>query len=347
MFTKCRLSLAGLALMLFTAALILGPACGEKGVESGKKEGDEGDKAEKQVKKQPRDHEKQPRRANKDLPRAAAPKGADWKGDGPLSCDGDKVYKIQDKTIDQPRMVIQARGNCDITLINCKITSKRMTIRIGGKASLTVKGGSIKSGFGTALHVEKEARVKLENVELKGRVGMRVEDQARAILKGGKVHGRYAAAIAYGKGAIAYQGTQWKGEKRAYRGGVVVEVPKGDDPEMVISQAQVLAIRNARYEKGGCEGFIDCYADNGSHGRISGKVTMPVEKDGTIKRPKLKLRRANGKTKKCIRELIKEKKIANFEGPPGKLICSFSGTVRGGLRMISTGTEFVPNKKGK
>jgi hypothetical protein len=274
-----------------------------------------------------------------------------WQGDKPLRCKGDERHTLKGATIKGQGQVIRAAGKCQVTLEQCVI--KAGSIRVEEGARLTIKGGQLDH---TSLRTDGEARVSLTDVIVVG--GIQAREQSAVQIQGGSVtepelppdasarHRRPAIAV-YGTAIVTLRDVAVTGEVKTH-GGVVIELQPGDDVEAVVKAEQGRAARQKRYERNGCRGFVACYSDNGSSGKVDAHMVMPIGPEG--KAVGASVRRAlgaNPKTRACLQKQASERVIEAFEGPPGTLECRFSGMVQGGTQMLSFSVDFVPSDAPK
>ncbi|MBW2456497.1 MAG: hypothetical protein JRI68_18410, partial [Deltaproteobacteria bacterium] len=126
-------------------------------------------------------------------------------------------------------------------------------------------------------------------------------------------------------------------------GGVVIELQPGDDAAAIIKATQERAALQERYERHACQGFIACYMDHSSNGKVDVHVVMPIGPDGkAVGARVMRAVGANPKTRACLQKTASERVLDNFEGPPGTLDCKFGGTIQGGIQQLGFTRKYVP-----
>ncbi len=247
---------------------------------------------------------------------------------------------------------LRVEGEGRLILNGVDVLSNTQALRVMGTAQATLKKGSVTVQHAPALRVDDQARVSLTDVTVVG--GIEGRDQSVVRIKGGSASepaqraeaaGRRpdAAIVVYGTAVVTLLNVAVTGPVKKH-GGVVIELQPGDEVEAVIKTEQERAARQQRYERNGCRGFVACYSDNGSGGKVDVHIVMPIGPDG--KAVGSSVRRAlgaNPKTRTCLQKLARERVIESFEGPPGALECRFSGMLQGGTQMLSFSVDYVPS----
>jgi len=110
------------------------------------------------------------------------------------------------------------------------------------------------------------------------------------------------------------------------------------------SQASLPA-KIERYGKNACHGILKCYTRAEFIGQVAGKIVMPVDEYGKVTKIEAKLPNTDKAIQECIRKICLRKRIFNFDGPPGNLVCEFAGSVAGSTHSVTTTAKFVRWKK--
>jgi len=257
--------------------------------------------------------------------------------------------------------LVSARGQSHVVLKNVELVRNTYALRVMDGAQATLEGGSITVKHSPALRLDDQARLSLARVTVTG--GLQARDESTASVTGGaltlpesseagdmmeQMRSRSAAAITlYGTAVVALRGVTVTGPVKEL-GGAVIELKPGENAEAVIQAARQRAALIERYERRACSGFIACYTDNGSNGKVDVHVVMPIDEEGkAVGARVMKATGANPKTRACLQQAASERVIDNFEGPPGKLECKFGGTIQGGTQMLSFSVAYVPKDEPK
>jgi len=302
-----------------------------------------------------------------------------WGEQEMLTCDGQLSMTLRGRTVELNDPVLDVGGLCELHVVECTLTGST-AIQVGGNARVIVEDSRL-VGKRTALHVRGNAEVTLLNTELVGkRDGIDAGNNARVEMRGGSVVGERAAMSVSGSAEVKGVGAAAHGQQHTEQSGRLVGFPEpareadevtpepvaeaeaaGEDavaePEPAPPSEPVPAPepeeesapetpkqRYERYAQSACDGVLECYQQNDFVGHAAGKITMKVGASGKVRTIKSKLPGASRKIGLCIKRVCKRKRIADFEGPRGTLVCTFAGTLGGGSVMISRSGEFVPRK---
>lgn len=100
-----------------------------------------------------------------------------WDGTSPFECGGNEEKKISGVTATLGGTAIYARGNCHLTIENCRIKAQT-GIDASGNARVVIKGGSVEG----AISVEASGNATVDNSS--GRVSGKVKKSSNARITG-------------------------------------------------------------------------------------------------------------------------------------------------------------------
>jgi hypothetical protein len=126
---------------------------------------------------------------NFDVP--GAEEKPEWNGKQTFECGGIDNVTLEGKKVKMKSGVaIEAGGNCKLTLVDMKITAPN-TIKVGGNASVTIKGGKIKASE-TAIKVGGNGSVTIRGGTVEGEtLAVEAGGNGQVTVKdGGKVVGK-------------------------------------------------------------------------------------------------------------------------------------------------------------
>lgn len=252
---------------------------------------------------------------------ATSPSPSAWDGSKSFSCGGSQEVTLTDRKVDNPKSIlpalISAGGNCVLRIVKCTLSSPKV-LSVGGNAKVFIEDSSLLGKH--AISAGGSAKVMINNSKIGG---------TRVALSAG-----YHASISYdAKSTI--NGRQ-RGGKR------ILALQAGQDAEAILAARKALIAAHARYKSSGCAGMVDCYADSGHQGSFRGRVSLTIGPDGSVTRTRLRLRRSSKAVKTCLKNLTKTRKLENYQDPGGKLVCTFSGQLMGGSRIVSNGATYTP-----
>jgi hypothetical protein len=100
-----------------------------------------------------------------------------WDGTGPFECGGNDEKKISGVTAVLGGTAIYARGNCHLTIENCRVKAQT-AIDASGNARVIIKGGSVEG----AIAVDASGNATVDNSS--GKVSGKVKKSANARVTG-------------------------------------------------------------------------------------------------------------------------------------------------------------------
>ncbi|MFH2010304.1 MAG: right-handed parallel beta-helix repeat-containing protein [bacterium] len=221
------------------------------------------------------------------------------------------------------------------------------TVHCSGTATMTLKDKKVKLRK-LIIDASGHCKLKLVNCEFHGRpVAIRARDHAQIHLVGGSYDGRKHSLEAFDY-AILLVSTETKLIKKigVASGTVVVSRPT-IDVKAVAAQLEGLAAKEKGYKKGACDDFLQCYKEHRYNGQYDALIYMTPDDKGKIKKVKIDKFRGKRKIRKCLMEAAKEKTIANYEGPPGKLYCRIWGNLTGFMEAVSSRSGFLWDEQPK
>jgi hypothetical protein len=214
------------------------------------------------------------------------------------------------------------------------------------------------SAKGTALVVVHDGRIAVSSKpgEKQSTAAIFLKGGAVAAVAGGELGGPDFAVIATDTSTVSLEGVKTVGRVRtdsnATATATKAEPASGAETsfaELVAGARKLRDGRKAEYERlraysqGACDGVIECFADEGYVGPINGTVTLPFDAKG-----KPGALQVTGATPpavaKCLRTMAKDRTIPGFEGPAGKLVCNFSGTLMKGAQMTQTDGDYLKTR---
>jgi hypothetical protein len=230
------------------------------------------------------------------------------------------------------------------------------SLRLDDDARLSMTAGRIDAvqAFDGALRAGGTASASLSAVTVVGTIDAR--DDSLVKLEGGVIgvaepedpvfpRGTDAIRVDNGAAVTLRDTSIERGRISRHGAGVVIELAEGDDAPARIATARERAEKISRYQRSGCAGFVACFLDNRSFGAVDVSVSMPIAPDGRAKLSRIsRAQGANAAARACLQKVASERAIEGFDGPPGKLECSFSGTITEGARMLSMSQAFRPDE---
>jgi len=274
-----------------------------------------------------------------------------------------RVY-IERSRLYGTRTALRVSGTAEVTIVSSELFGEKAAIEAGNSARVRVSGGEVQ-GMQAALRVSGSAEVKGEAVaasgayltEQHGRVAgfpegapapaeVAPEPAGEAEAAGEGVHGapiadeRAAELLARAR-RIAEVGIRKEAEEAALAEVAAVEAATESGPPAEETAEQ----KYERYASGACSGVLRCYQESDFVGHLAGKIVMKVNARGRVVSVKPRLKGASKRIRACVKRACKKRLIADFDGPPGNLICTFAGTLGGGSVMIDRSGAFVPEKK--
>lgn len=252
---------------------------------------------------------------------STAPNPSAWDGSKSFTCGGSQEVTLSDRKVENPKSIfpalISAGGNCVLRIVKCTLSSPKV-LSVGGNA-----------------------KVVIEQSTLLGKHAISAGGSAKVLIYGSKIGGTRTVLSAGARATISYdEKSTIEGRQRG--GKRILALSAGQDAEAILAARKAQLAAHGRYKSSGCAGLVDCYADSGHEGRLRGRVTLSIGPDGSVTKTRLRLRRASKAVKTCIQNLTKTRKLENYQDPGGKLVCTFSGQVMGGTRMISSGATYTP-----
>mgnify|MGYP006283489823 FL=1 len=242
-----------------------------------------------------------------------------------------------------------------------KHNRRQPLVYLRGRARLSMDGGSL-SAQATALQVRGDSIAVLNNVKATSE-NLVSRSEFSPVLEawgptfisvvGGSVTGKKKAlSVKYG-GKILLHNVTVEGKRTQKGGGSEIrEVSSREGaPSSLSALAKMQAEEKKRYElfkrykRVACSGVTACYKEENFVGKTSGKIEMQVGADGAVAKVKLEVKSTPRAVKKCLKKLSREKKIADFKGPPGTLICTYRYNLGQGFTMSNSGSDFIPKKK--
>jgi hypothetical protein len=231
-------------------------------------------------------------------------------------------------------------------------------LEIDGDAEVAMQGGSVR-WVGHAVRMTEGAMLVARGAALAAErggdmhrepSGLSAAKGSVALLVGGALQGPRRAASLDDSAWLTLEGARITGEVRRDDNSVV-STPK-DSPDADKSMDELRSLVRARhaetkaehdklsrYARSACEGVFGCYADNFPGGPVSGTVTMRVDASGKVRSTDLR-GAIPPQVGQCIRALGKDRQVPSFEGPPGELVCEYSGTITKGVQMLSIGSTY-------
>jgi len=189
-----------------------------------------------------------------------------------------------------------------------------------GKSTLTCAGNMIMKlerkqahlTSGTAIQAAGNCELEIIDCEIEAPIVLSAAGNAKVQISGGKLTG----AIQRGGNAT------------------VTGMPDLDAKQAKLELSK-------RFGAGACDGLLECYAKHDAYGQISGRVTMRIGSDGVAHVASYDRGTAPAEVRKCIVEAAQKKRIANFDGKPGKLMCEYAGIYMSGSQMLTTDGQFT------
>jgi len=244
---------------------------------------------------------------------------------------------------------------------DAKYNMGRPLISLRGRARLSMDGGSLSAQAialqlrGDSLAVLKNVKSTSENLVSQSEFSPVLEAWGPTFISvvGGSVTGqKKALSVKYGGKIVLYKATV-EGKRTQKGGGSEireVDVAEGA-PSDLSALAKMQAVDKKRYElfkrykRVACSGVTACYKEENFVGKTSGKIELEVGRDGAVTKVRIKVKSTPRAVKKCLKKLSREKKIADFKGPPGTLICTYSYNLGQGFTMSNSGSDFIPKNK--
>jgi hypothetical protein len=283
----------------------------------------------------------------------------------PLQCTKGNLIVLENRTIEHPiDEIIMAGGDCQIKLVNCTFKSP-LPIYAEDESQLWVVGGKLEAEEKAI--ASSGASVKLEGVEIvSGKTGVEATSKVEVVIDGGSIEAD-VALDAQQEAKVRVNGTILNGRSFAVKANAEVEVAISSDTkyrgEIERQHAAVVSLdgsienervrmsdadrlqnklstRFEKYSRNVCKGFGRCFMKLGGAAMVNGEIWMPVDKKGRVKT--VKLQAAIPEVAQCVRRVGLKKRIAGFKGPPGKLICRFSGMVQPDSDALTYETAYEP-----
>lgn len=171
---------------------------------------------------------------------------------------------------------------------------------------------------------------------------------AIAVVTGGYLEGPQYAIQARGNSKVLLRKVKRLGEFKERSNGVIRIMKPGESAPAdleALAAGQIAARAEHKklraYEALACDGVFDCYRKHKAGGNVSGRIAVTIDRRGAARRVKLQVPGASRKVVRCIKKVSKAKKIPNFSGPPGKLVCQYAGMLMGGSRILSISKDYV------
>lgn len=227
--------------------------------------------------------------------------GITWDGKSTLHCPmpsevgGRSALTLSDCKADLQEYGVDVR-NCDLTLVRCDIKSADVGIYLMD-SNLTLVDSTVRGGRFGIWAMSGGDKI-----------------QTHVVVQGGRVEAPETA--------IQLQMSSLKVEKNATLVGKVI---RGDRSSMVtgipeLERDQANEGVAKKFGQAVCDMAVACYKKNS----WVGKYTVDIESDGQVSSAKF-----DGSPPKDVKECLldpKDKKLAGYDGPPGKLTCEWSVT---------------------
>jgi hypothetical protein len=97
------------------------------------------------------------------------------------------------------------------------------------------------------------------------------------------------------------------------------------------------------WSRGGCDAIEDCYQEAKAWGQING--TMTVSFDGKGKATFVSFTGVPYAVQACLRKAGMAESLDGYSGPPGKVTCTFSGTMVRGTSEMMYDSDFEASKR--
>ena len=105
---------------------------------------------------------------------------------------------------------------------------------------------------------------------------------------------------------------------------------------------KVLKEASTRYPRSACPGVVECFQAAGVEGDIAGEISFAVDAHGKVVKVAQKIDKgASDDVRACLEGLGRRKRILRFLGPPGRLVCTFSGSVTKHTRSVKSKGRYV------
>jgi hypothetical protein len=121
------------------------------------------------------------------------------------------------------------------------------------------------------------------------------------------------------------------------------EAPEGPRPEVAPRAVEpAVAVDDPeRFGKYACEGVLACYPSD-FVGQVAGRLVMEVDAAGRVTGADVRVPDAAPPILGCIRRVCDAKRIPDFTGPGGRLVCEYAGSIAGKTRSMNISAQFIP-----
>jgi hypothetical protein len=213
--------------------------------------------------------------------------------------------------------------------------SQRMTIR--GK-TIEVQPGDLKGPFSRELiSAGGDCRIEIIDCNLKAPKVIGAGGTAHVLIQGGHIVGTEEAITAGGDAVVEVRDAKIDGIISG--GGAAKWI--GIEPGRYGTAATTpdAAASPADWDALACAGVAGCFSSAGFAGNVSVKVTAKVAATGKVTGADIQ-GEAPPAVRKCLVDSARRKTLAQYDGKPGKLVCTLVGMINGGTQMVSTTSGF-------
>ncbi|RJO69438.1 MAG: hypothetical protein C4523_06365 [Myxococcales bacterium] len=204
----------------------------------------------------------------------------------------------------------------------------------GGSMALDLEGKTVDLAEGEAFSAGGDCRLVLRNFAVKAPVAVSAGGDAVVVLEGGTFEGTQAAVSVGGNATLEVRGAALIGSIQRSGEARIVGLPEEEKRDETLDMSR-------RWGKGACDGVVACYKNAGEFGRISGRVEIDIDGKGAGTNPLYVAGQAPAAVKTCLIENAGKKHLAGYDGPAGKLICEYSGTLTQETEMMTWSPAFL------
>ncbi|MBS0456022.1 MAG: hypothetical protein JSS44_01655 [Proteobacteria bacterium] len=206
------------------------------------------------------------------------------------------------------------------------------TLTCGGDQHMTISGRHIKMDSGPVFQVGGNCELTVEDSDIVAPSVVDAGGSAHVVLKGGNITAAQSAILSAGNAQVEIHGTKITGSIDKGGHGRITGLPDLDKQQAADDAQKVL---DDKWGKSACEGLLECYRKANFLGQASAHVEGEVAPDGSI--ANVTITGSPGDPRDCLQATMQAKKLAAYDGKPGKLICEFAGTFGGGNVDVTIG----------